>query len=263
MSSKIDRRLLDTNAAAMGGGVGLAVLESMFSLVQSQSVMNAAMVRDYQLSHPLAMESLAVALNEILDPFGAYYDDYDDGDGVVVPIRRARRAMRPRRAVKVRRSGGNGDGGGGGDGSGGPNDSGGPAGPSGSDDSTFTSSETMSGPDLGGAFGMSSPLSGQDDLSNGGHDNGAPTDMAELASLMREFVHEVKNAKATPAEGPEHTTTTTTKTSEHIENTAQMEGVLHNFFELMGNFISMTGEHQKHLVKANQKSLSAPKLMVT
>lgn len=71
MSKKFDRRLLDTNAMVMGGGVGLAALESMFNLVQTQSLLSASMVRDHDLSYGLSLEALALSLGEVLDP-GVY-----------------------------------------------------------------------------------------------------------------------------------------------------------------------------------------------
>jgi len=71
MSKKFDQRLLDTNALVMGGGVGLAALESMFNLVQTQSLLSAGMVKHHDLSHGLALEALALAIGEVLDP-GVY-----------------------------------------------------------------------------------------------------------------------------------------------------------------------------------------------
>lgn len=68
MSKKIDHRLLDANAMVLGGGVGLAALESMFNLVQTQSLLSASMVRDHDLSSSLSLEALALALGEVLDP---------------------------------------------------------------------------------------------------------------------------------------------------------------------------------------------------
>lgn len=60
--------ILAGNALVMGSGPGLAVLESMFNLVQAQSVLSASMVRDHEMNQPLMMDALAVAMNEILDP---------------------------------------------------------------------------------------------------------------------------------------------------------------------------------------------------
>lgn len=237
MSSKIDRRLLDTNAAAMGGGVGLAVLESMFSLVQSQSVMNAAMVRDYQLSHPLVMESLAVALNEILDPYG---DPFDDDDGVVVPIRRGRRGRKPHRGFKAHhrppgpdeptiRSSGNGD------------DDGGPGAPDGAHADSY---KTMS-------F-----MQKEAPVPEGVGGGGGNPDVHELAQVLSQFVEEIKNAKPQDGTPGAQSTTTTTKTSEHVESVAQMEA----FFT---NFVDMMGKHLEDLSEVNKNALRAPTLMVT
>ncbi|MCR4377660.1 MAG: hypothetical protein NUV50_06150 [Rhodospirillales bacterium] len=71
MSSQTNQRLLDVNAMVMGNGVGLAALESMFNLVQTQSLLSASMVRDHNLSGSLALEALAIAIGEVLDP-GVY-----------------------------------------------------------------------------------------------------------------------------------------------------------------------------------------------
>ena len=68
MSKKFDRRLLDTNAVVMGGGVGLAALESMFNLVQTQSLISASMVRDHDQAYSLSLETLALAIGEVLEP---------------------------------------------------------------------------------------------------------------------------------------------------------------------------------------------------
>lgn len=68
MSRKVDQRLLDINAMVMGGGVGLAALESMFNLVQTQSLLSASMVRDHDANHILALEALSMAVGEMLDP---------------------------------------------------------------------------------------------------------------------------------------------------------------------------------------------------
>lgn len=67
MSKKFDRRILDTNAMVMGGGVGLAALESMFNLVQAQSLISANMVRDYEQSSGQSLKALVVALGEVLE----------------------------------------------------------------------------------------------------------------------------------------------------------------------------------------------------
>jgi len=67
MSEKVDQRLLDINAMVMGGGVGLAALESMFNLVQTQSLLSASMVRDHDAHHVIALEALSLAVGELHD----------------------------------------------------------------------------------------------------------------------------------------------------------------------------------------------------
>lgn len=66
MSKRTERRQSNTNAMVMGSGVGLAALESMFNMVNTQSLLAATMVRDHELSHPLQMQALALALSQIL-----------------------------------------------------------------------------------------------------------------------------------------------------------------------------------------------------
>lgn len=66
MSKRTERRLSNTNAMMMGSGIGLAALESMFNMVNTQSLLAAGMVRDHELSHPLQMQALAMALSQIL-----------------------------------------------------------------------------------------------------------------------------------------------------------------------------------------------------
>ena len=66
MADEIEKRLADTNAVLMGHGVGVAALEAMFNLVNSQSVLSATMVRDHELSHPIQMQALAQALAQLL-----------------------------------------------------------------------------------------------------------------------------------------------------------------------------------------------------
>ncbi|MEG3620295.1 hypothetical protein V5T82_17660 [Magnetovibrio sp. PR-2] len=66
MADKIEQRLADTNAVLMGHGVGVAALEAMFNLVNSQSVLSATMIRDHELSHPIQMQALAQALSQLL-----------------------------------------------------------------------------------------------------------------------------------------------------------------------------------------------------
>ena len=67
MSEKVDQRLLDINAMVMGGGVGLAALESMFNLVQTQSLLSASMVRDHDAHHVIALEALSLAVGKLHD----------------------------------------------------------------------------------------------------------------------------------------------------------------------------------------------------
>ncbi len=66
MSKRLDRKFADTNSLVMGHGVGLATLEAMFNMVNTQSLLSANMVRDFEMAHPLQMQSLARALTQIL-----------------------------------------------------------------------------------------------------------------------------------------------------------------------------------------------------
>lgn len=66
MSRKHNHRHHDTNALVLGNGVSFAVLESMFNLVQTQSVLSASMVRNQDLSQIMAIDTLARSLSEIM-----------------------------------------------------------------------------------------------------------------------------------------------------------------------------------------------------
>lgn len=65
MVDSIDQRLLDTNAVLLGSGVGLAALEAMFNLVQTQSSLGAAMVKNNNASCNAAL--LAQTLEAVLN----------------------------------------------------------------------------------------------------------------------------------------------------------------------------------------------------
>lgn len=67
MSKHLDRRILDTNAMVMGGGVGLAALEAMFNLVQTQSILASSMVRQYDMSHATGLHAMAASMSELID----------------------------------------------------------------------------------------------------------------------------------------------------------------------------------------------------
>jgi hypothetical protein len=67
MSRKHHHRHHDTNALVLGNGVSFAVLESMFNLVQTQSVLSASMVKNQDLSQILAIDTLARSLSEIMN----------------------------------------------------------------------------------------------------------------------------------------------------------------------------------------------------
>lgn len=66
MRRRTKRRLIDTNALVMGSGVGLATLEAMFNMVNTQSLLSASMIRDHEMAHPIHMQTLAGALSKIL-----------------------------------------------------------------------------------------------------------------------------------------------------------------------------------------------------
>lgn len=51
----------------MGGGVGVATLEGMFNMVNTQSLIAANMVRDFEMSQPLQMQALARSLADLLN----------------------------------------------------------------------------------------------------------------------------------------------------------------------------------------------------
>lgn len=76
MSRRNKRRVIDANALVMGGGVGLATLEAMFNLVNTQSLLSANMIRDFEMSHPVSMQTLAGALSQIL---AAGHSEPDEG----------------------------------------------------------------------------------------------------------------------------------------------------------------------------------------
>ena len=67
MSKHLDRRILDTNAMVMGGGVGLAALEAMFNLVQTQSILASSMVRQHDMSHATDLHAVAASMSEFMD----------------------------------------------------------------------------------------------------------------------------------------------------------------------------------------------------
>ncbi|HEY9080996.1 hypothetical protein [Magnetovibrio sp.] len=67
MAMRTERKLMNANANLLGSGVGLATLEAMFSLVNTQSQLAASMVRDHEMSHPIQMQALAGALAQILE----------------------------------------------------------------------------------------------------------------------------------------------------------------------------------------------------
>ncbi len=67
MVNSIDQRLLDINAVALGGGVGLAALEAMFNLVQTQSSLGAGMVKNLDTGQNCAVLALAQALEGLLE----------------------------------------------------------------------------------------------------------------------------------------------------------------------------------------------------
>ena len=86
MAKGYKKRLTDTNALVMHGGVGLAALEAMFNMVNTQSLLSAGMVRDHDLSHPLRMQALATALAQILA--ASEYGLCEDAVAVDIPRRR-------------------------------------------------------------------------------------------------------------------------------------------------------------------------------
>jgi len=83
MRRRTKRRLIDTNALVMGSGVGLATLEAMFNMVNTQSLLSASMIRDHEMAHPIHMQTLAAALSKILAAGqigeGGSDDKVDDG----------------------------------------------------------------------------------------------------------------------------------------------------------------------------------------
>lgn len=83
MSKRLDRRLVDTNSLVMGSGVGLATLEAMFNMVNTQSLLSANMVRDFELSHPVQLQALANALAQLMA--AQEYGNYSDAIPVRIP----------------------------------------------------------------------------------------------------------------------------------------------------------------------------------
>lgn len=84
MSKRMDRRILDTNAMVMGGGVGLAALEAMFNLVQTQSVLASSMVKHHDMSHHIGLHAMAASINEIMET--GYGADNGGGSGPGVRV---------------------------------------------------------------------------------------------------------------------------------------------------------------------------------
>lgn len=76
MSKRLKRDIWDANSLVMGSGVGLATLEAMFNMVNTQSLLSANMVRDFELSHPVQMQALASAMSQIIaaGEYGSYRD---------------------------------------------------------------------------------------------------------------------------------------------------------------------------------------------
>jgi len=86
MSKRLEQKFVDTNSLVMGSGVGLATLEAMFNMVNTQSLLAAGMVKHHDMSHPLQMQALASALAQILA--ASEYGDYNDAIPVNLPRRR-------------------------------------------------------------------------------------------------------------------------------------------------------------------------------
>ena len=66
MMRRKQRKQFDINAQIMSGGVGLAALEAMFNLVNTQSTLSASMVRDHEMYGPIQIQALAGALAQIM-----------------------------------------------------------------------------------------------------------------------------------------------------------------------------------------------------
>lgn len=66
MSRKHDQQHRETNAMVLGNGVSFAVLESMFNVVQTQSVLAANMVKGQDPSYVHTIDALARSLNEMM-----------------------------------------------------------------------------------------------------------------------------------------------------------------------------------------------------
>ncbi len=67
MVKKNKRHWVETNSHLLEGGVGIAALEAINTMVTTSSSLSAAMVRDFNLSHPMQMQALAVALQKIIE----------------------------------------------------------------------------------------------------------------------------------------------------------------------------------------------------
>ena len=66
MARRKQRKQFNINAQIMSGGVGLAALEAMFNLVNTQSTLSASMVRDHEMYGPIQIQALAGALAQIM-----------------------------------------------------------------------------------------------------------------------------------------------------------------------------------------------------
>jgi len=66
MGRRKQRKQFNINAQIMSGGVGLAALEAMFNLVNTQSTLSASMVRDHEMCGPIQIQALAGALSQIM-----------------------------------------------------------------------------------------------------------------------------------------------------------------------------------------------------
>jgi len=66
MRRRKQRKQADANADMMVGGIGLAAMQSMFNMVNTQSSLSTSMARSFELSLPIQMQALAGALAQIL-----------------------------------------------------------------------------------------------------------------------------------------------------------------------------------------------------
>lgn len=66
MSKPFGEKLKDVDGRVMVGGVGLASLEAMFNMVNTQSLISAGMVRDFEMSRPMQVQGLASALGQLV-----------------------------------------------------------------------------------------------------------------------------------------------------------------------------------------------------